>query len=41
MAIRKAHAVILTYAQSNVGSFHQLASLASDFKQRKDGQYVS
>jgi len=41
MAIRKADAVILHYAMYSAHSFHQLTAIAEDFKQRKNGSYVS
>lgn len=41
MAIRKADAVILSYAAYDADSFHQLTSIIDDFKLRKNGIYVN
>jgi len=39
MAIRKADAIILCYSAMSVASFHQLSSIAEDFKMRKEFKY--
>ncbi|KAE9555385.1 hypothetical protein FO519_001397 [Halicephalobus sp. NKZ332] len=39
MAIRKADAIILCYSSMSVASFHQLSSIAEDFKMRKEFKY--
>ena len=41
MSIRKAEAAILCYSSMSASSYHQLSSIADDFKQRKGFKYVS